>query len=92
MPTENNLSTIEKVIFLKSVDIFEHATVEQLGRIAGRVLRDVHGRVRVQGEMHAVLLERRADLGALLVIELVERVRRGVQLDIDVLDAMLGGP
>ncbi|HET8917624.1 MAG TPA: cyclic nucleotide-binding domain-containing protein [Candidatus Binatia bacterium] len=30
-----NLSTIEKVIFLKSVDIFEHATVEQLGRIAG---------------------------------------------------------
>jgi len=33
--TENNLTTIEKVIFLKSVDIFEHATVEQLGRIAG---------------------------------------------------------
>jgi signal-transduction protein with cAMP-binding, CBS, and nucleotidyltransferase domain len=32
---ENNLTTIEKVIFLKSVDIFEHATVEQLGRIAG---------------------------------------------------------
>jgi CRP-like cAMP-binding protein len=30
-----NLTTIEKVIFLKSVDIFEHATVEQLGRIAG---------------------------------------------------------
>ena len=35
MSTENNLTTIEKVIFLKSVDIFEHATVEQLGRIAG---------------------------------------------------------
>jgi CRP-like cAMP-binding protein len=32
---DNNLTTIEKVIFLKSVDIFEHATVEQLGRIAG---------------------------------------------------------
>jgi len=29
------LSTIEKVVFLKSVDIFAHATVEQLGRIAG---------------------------------------------------------
>lgn len=35
MPEARNLSTIEKVIFLKSVDIFEHATVEQLGRIAG---------------------------------------------------------
>ena len=35
MSTENNLTTIERVIFLKSVDIFEHATVEQLGRIAG---------------------------------------------------------
>jgi len=34
LPTENNLTTIEKVIFLKSVDIFEHATIEQLGRIA----------------------------------------------------------
>jgi CRP/FNR family transcriptional regulator, cyclic AMP receptor protein len=32
---KENLTTIEKVIFLKSVDIFEHATVEQLGRIAG---------------------------------------------------------
>ncbi len=41
MPTENNLSTIEKVIFLKSVDIFEHATVEQLGRIAG-LTQEVH--------------------------------------------------
>ena len=35
MSTENNLTTIEKIIFLKSVDIFEHATIEQLGRIAG---------------------------------------------------------
>ncbi len=35
MSTENNLTTIEKLIFLKSVDIFEHATIEQLGRIAG---------------------------------------------------------
>jgi len=35
LETENHLTTIEKVIFLKSVDIFEHATVEQLGRIAG---------------------------------------------------------
>ena len=41
MPTENNLTTIEKVIFLKSVDIFEHATVEQLGRIAG-LTQEVH--------------------------------------------------
>jgi hypothetical protein len=35
------LTTIEKVIFLKSVDIFEHATVEQLGRIAG-LAQEVH--------------------------------------------------
>lgn len=35
MAAEKHLITIEKVIFLKSVDIFEHATVEQLGRIAG---------------------------------------------------------
>ena len=35
MSTEKNLTTIEKVIFLKSVDIFEHATIEHLGRIAG---------------------------------------------------------
>jgi CRP-like cAMP-binding protein len=41
LPTENNLSIIEKVIFLKSVDIFEHATVEQLGRIAG-LTEEVH--------------------------------------------------
>ena len=41
MSTENNLSIIEKVIFLKSVDIFEHATIEQLGRIAG-LTAEVH--------------------------------------------------
>ena len=41
MPTENDLTTIEKVIFLKSVDIFEHATIEQLGRIAG-LTEEVH--------------------------------------------------
>jgi CRP-like cAMP-binding protein len=29
------LSTIEKVIFLKSVDIFARLTVEQLGRVSG---------------------------------------------------------
>jgi CRP-like cAMP-binding protein len=39
--TEKKLTTIEKVIFLKSVDIFEHATVEQLGRIAG-LTEEVH--------------------------------------------------
>ena len=41
MSTEKNLTTIEKVIFLKSVDIFEHATIEQLGRIAG-LTEEVH--------------------------------------------------
>ena len=41
MPTEKNLTTIEKVIFLKSVDIFEHATIEHLGRIAG-LMEEVH--------------------------------------------------
>ena len=41
MSTENNLTTIEKIIFLKSVDIFEHATIEQLGRIAG-LTEEVH--------------------------------------------------
>lgn len=41
MATEKNLTTIEKVIFLKSVDIFEHATVEQLGNIAG-LTEEVH--------------------------------------------------
>jgi CRP/FNR family transcriptional regulator, cyclic AMP receptor protein len=38
---ENNLTVIEKIIFLKSVDIFEHATIEQLGRIAG-LTEEVH--------------------------------------------------
>ena len=41
MPTEKTLTTIEKVIFLKSVDIFEHATIEQRGRIAG-LTEEVH--------------------------------------------------
>jgi CRP/FNR family transcriptional regulator, cyclic AMP receptor protein len=41
LSTEKNLTTIEKVIFLKSVDIFEHATIEQLGRIAG-LMEEVH--------------------------------------------------
>src|SRR5687767_1550667 len=31
---QRKLATIEKVIFLKSVDIFSHATIEELGRIA----------------------------------------------------------
>jgi CRP-like cAMP-binding protein len=35
LAAEKHLTVIEKVIFLKSVDIFEHATVEQLGHIAG---------------------------------------------------------
>lgn len=41
MSAEKNLATIEKVIFLKSVDIFEHATIEQLGRLAG-LTEEVH--------------------------------------------------
>ena len=41
MAAEKNLTTIEKVIFLKSVEIFEHATLEQLGRIAG-LTEEVH--------------------------------------------------
>jgi NTE family protein len=31
---EKRLAAIEKVIFLKSVDIFSHATIEELGRVA----------------------------------------------------------
>ena len=31
---QGTLTTIEKVIFLKSVDIFKHATIEELGGIA----------------------------------------------------------
>jgi CRP/FNR family transcriptional regulator, cyclic AMP receptor protein len=34
MMEQRRLATIEKVIFLKSVDIFSHATVEELGRVA----------------------------------------------------------
>lgn len=34
MTKQKPLTTIEKVIFLKSMDIFAHATVEQLGAIA----------------------------------------------------------
>jgi len=41
LPGDKDLTIIEKVIFLKSVDIFEHATVEQLGRIAG-LTEEVH--------------------------------------------------
>lgn len=35
------LTTIEKVIFLKSVDIFSHATIEELGKIAA-MTEEVH--------------------------------------------------
>jgi len=38
---KRKLTTIEKVIFLKYVDFFEHATIEQLGRIAG-LTEEVH--------------------------------------------------
>ena len=38
---QNKLTLIEKVIFLKSVDIFAHATIEQLGQIA-EVTEEVH--------------------------------------------------
>jgi CRP-like cAMP-binding protein len=41
LSTQNNLTIIEKIIFLKSVSIFEHATVEHLGRIAG-LMKEVH--------------------------------------------------
>lgn len=41
LPHEKKLTAIEKVIFLKSVDILEHATIEQLGRIAG-LTQEVH--------------------------------------------------
>ena len=34
MTGERRLSTVEKVLFLKSVDLFEHAVIEELGRIA----------------------------------------------------------
>lgn len=35
------LSAIEKVIFLKSVDIFKHAAIEELGRVAA-LTEEVH--------------------------------------------------
>lgn len=38
---QTKLTTIEKVIFLKSVDIFSHATVEELGRVAA-LTEEVH--------------------------------------------------
>ena len=34
MIEETHLSTIEKILFLKSVDVFAHTTIEELGRIA----------------------------------------------------------
>ncbi len=38
---EGTLTTIEKVIFLKSVDIFKHATTEELGGVAA-LTEEVH--------------------------------------------------
>jgi CRP/FNR family transcriptional regulator, cyclic AMP receptor protein len=38
---QRRLTTIEKVIFLKSVDIFSHATIEELGRVAA-LTEEVH--------------------------------------------------
>ena len=38
---QRKLATIEKVIFLKSVDIFSHASIEELGRIAA-LTEEVH--------------------------------------------------
>jgi CRP/FNR family transcriptional regulator, cyclic AMP receptor protein len=34
MTEETHLSTVEKILFLKSVDIFQHAAIEELGRVA----------------------------------------------------------
>ena len=34
MTSEQRLSTLEKVLFLKAVDLFEDAVIEELGRIA----------------------------------------------------------
>ena len=34
MSQENSLSTIEKVLFLKSIDLFAQAAIEDLGRVA----------------------------------------------------------
>ncbi len=41
MMEEGTLTTIEKVIFLKSVDIFKHATTEELGGVAA-LTEEVH--------------------------------------------------
>jgi CRP-like cAMP-binding protein len=41
MMEQKKLATIEKVVFLKSVDIFSHATVEALGRVAA-LTEEVH--------------------------------------------------
>jgi hypothetical protein len=38
---QGTLTAIEKVIFLKSVDIFKHATVEELGGVAA-LTEEVH--------------------------------------------------
>jgi len=41
MMERKKLASIEKVIFLKSVDIFSHATIEELGRVAA-LAEEVH--------------------------------------------------
>jgi CRP/FNR family transcriptional regulator, cyclic AMP receptor protein len=41
MMEQRRLATIEKVIFLKSVDIFSHATIEELGRVAA-LTEEIH--------------------------------------------------
>ena len=41
MMEQGTLTAIEKVIFLKSVDIFKHATVEELGGVAA-LTEEVH--------------------------------------------------
>ena len=41
MMERKKLASIEKVIFLKSVDIFSHATIEELGRVAA-LTEEVH--------------------------------------------------
>ncbi|MBI2368495.1 MAG: cyclic nucleotide-binding domain-containing protein [Deltaproteobacteria bacterium] len=38
---QGTLTTLEKVIFLKSVDIFKHATIEELGGVAA-LTKEVH--------------------------------------------------
>ena len=38
---QGTFTAIEKVIFLKSVDIFSHATIEELGRVAA-LTEEVH--------------------------------------------------